>query len=350
MVERSHPPQLLELAEEVLQGEGGGAELARHVHRLLLIPCRLSLLDEGEHIAHPQDARGHALRMEHFQIVELLADAGELDRTPRHLSHRDGGASAGIAIQLGEHDAREVGVLQESLGDVDRVLARHGIHYQEHLVGIHCLAQLGQLGHQLSVDLVTAGGVDDHCIPAGPVGLLDRRLDQPRRLGAAIDEDRNLETVTEGLELVDGRRTLQVGRYQERPPTFLLEVARHLGSRGGLSRSLQTDHEDYQRALAGGPQPLRFPPQGFDELLVHEFDHLLSRGEALGELSTQRPLPNAGDEVLGHGHVYVGLEQGEAYLPQRGIHVGRGEPALAPQLGEHAAETVGEGFEHPSRV
>ena len=87
---RSHLLDLLELLEEVLEGEaalhhGGGA-----LGGDLLVHGALGLLDEAEHVAHPEDAVGHPVGVELVEVVELLAGGGEGDGPAHHLLDREG--------------------------------------------------------------------------------------------------------------------------------------------------------------------------------------------------------------------------------------------------------------------
>ena len=72
---------------------------------------------------------------------------------------------------------------------VDRVLADHRVDDEEHLVGLHRVADVGGLLHQLLVDAEPAGGVDDDDVVLVGAGLGD---------AGARDRDR----VTEGADAV----------------------------------------------------------------------------------------------------------------------------------------------------
>ena len=48
----------------------------------------------------------------------------------------EGRAAAGVAVELGEDHAVDAQLLIEGLGHVDRVLAGHGVHHQEDLLGL----------------------------------------------------------------------------------------------------------------------------------------------------------------------------------------------------------------------
>ena len=71
-----------------------------------------------EHVAHAEDAAGHAVGVELLEVGELLARGREGDRLADDLLHRQRGAAAGVAVELGEDDAVERERLVERLGDV----------------------------------------------------------------------------------------------------------------------------------------------------------------------------------------------------------------------------------------
>ena len=121
----------------------------------------LGLLDQGEHVTHVEDARGHPIGVEDVEVVELLTVGREHDRRPVTPRDRERGTTAGVAVELGEHDAVEADALLEGLRGGDRVLADHRVDDEEDLVGVDGVADVGCLLHQLGVDAEAAGGVDD---------------------------------------------------------------------------------------------------------------------------------------------------------------------------------------------
>ena len=82
---------------------------------LLGVEGLLGLLDEGEHVAHAEDARGHPLGVEDVEVGELLAGGGEHDRLAGDVPHRQRGTTAGVAVELGEDDAGEADAVVEGL-------------------------------------------------------------------------------------------------------------------------------------------------------------------------------------------------------------------------------------------
>ena len=93
---------LLELIAQILKIELGALlDLAGQLFGLGAIDLALDFLDQGQHIAHAENSRRHALRMKRFQASQLFADTGELDRLAGDMAHRKCGAAARIAVELG---------------------------------------------------------------------------------------------------------------------------------------------------------------------------------------------------------------------------------------------------------
>src|SRR5215469_813104 len=72
-----HASKLADLDEEVVEREVPSAEVALHLLGLLAIDGPLSFLDQAQHIAHPEDARGHPVGVEYLEIGRLLPHAGK---------------------------------------------------------------------------------------------------------------------------------------------------------------------------------------------------------------------------------------------------------------------------------
>ena len=124
-------------------------QLGGHLLGLLLAEGLLGLLDQGEHVAHAEDAGRHAVRVERVEVVQLLAVGGEHDLLAGDLRDGERRTAAGVAVELGEHDAVEADAVAERLGGVDRVLADHRVDDEEDLVGADRVADVGGLLHQL---------------------------------------------------------------------------------------------------------------------------------------------------------------------------------------------------------
>ena len=62
--------------------------------------------------------------------------------------------------------------LGELLGDVDRVLTGHRIDHEQDVMRVDGLLDVGQLGHELGVDVQAAAGVHDEDVLALRAGAL----------------------------------------------------------------------------------------------------------------------------------------------------------------------------------
>jgi hypothetical protein len=103
-----HRSQLLHLLhgrEEVLEVESFLADLLLQLLGFGGVERFLRLFHERHDVAHLEDAPGHALGVELLERVGLLADADVLDRLLEDAVDRQGGATAGIAVHLGEDHA-----------------------------------------------------------------------------------------------------------------------------------------------------------------------------------------------------------------------------------------------------
>ena len=77
----THLFHLADLGEEVIQIEPAAAlELFGQTAGCLVVDAGLRLLDQGEDVAHAEDAIGHAVGVKGVEPVEFFAGAHELDR------------------------------------------------------------------------------------------------------------------------------------------------------------------------------------------------------------------------------------------------------------------------------
>ena len=198
----------------------------------------------------PEDPAGHAVGAELLEPVRRLAHTDELDRLARDRPDRQRGAAARVAVQLGQDDAVEVQALVERLRGADRVLADHRVDDQQDV-------RRGARARLIS---------DSSCISGSSMArrpaVSNRMTSRPRsaanctarsqmsgRLAARIGEHGDVQLLAEDLELIDGGRTVDVGRDQQRALVLLLEEAGQLADGGRLARALQADQHDAGRAL-----------------------------------------------------------------------------------------------------
>ena len=146
----------------------------------VLVEFLLGFFDEREQVALAEDAAGHAVGVEFFERVEVLAGADELDRHAGDVLDGEGRAAAGVAVELRHDDAVELELLVEHLGAVDGVLAGHAVDDQVHLLRGDLAVDPLELRHQLVVDVQPAGRVEDHDVGAVLLGFAHGRAGRRR--------------------------------------------------------------------------------------------------------------------------------------------------------------------------
>ena len=217
----AHAPQLLELLVVVLKSEAVLAELFLQLSGLLFVVVLLGLLDEGEHIAHAQDPGGHPVGVEGLDHVQLLAGAHEFDGLAGGGPDGEGRAAPGVAVQLGEDHAVDAQRLVEGGGRVDGVLAGHGVHHQQNLVGMDGGLHPLELVHQLLVHVETAGGIQKDDVVAVVPGVAQGVLRDLYRVSLALLKDGQVQLSAHDLELLDGGGPVHVAGGQQGPLAVL---------------------------------------------------------------------------------------------------------------------------------
>src|SRR5581483_11159191 len=126
VLQRAQLANLLDLIAKIAERELVVDELALHLLGGFLIDALLHLVDEREHVAHAQNARGHAIREERLQRVHLLADTDELQRLVGDGADRQSRAAARVAVHFRENDAGDAEPFVKLVGGFHRVLTGHG--------------------------------------------------------------------------------------------------------------------------------------------------------------------------------------------------------------------------------
>ena len=80
VAERPELADLLHLVEEVVEAELLLPDLLLELLGTIGVDRLLGLLDEGQHVAHPEDARCHPVGMEGLELRQLLAARAVEDR------------------------------------------------------------------------------------------------------------------------------------------------------------------------------------------------------------------------------------------------------------------------------
>ncbi len=168
-------------------------------------------------------------------------------------------------------------------------------------------------------------------------------------IGAVEGEHGQLDLPAELLELVDGRRALEVARDEPWSLRLASEQEPELRGCRRLPRALQAGEEDHGgRAAESEPRVPRAHERG--ELLVDDLHHLLPRREAPQDVLSERAFLDRGSEVTRDLEVHVRLEEREPDLAHR-LRDGVLVEATAPtETAERGLELVGEGVEHGPEV
>ena len=232
----------LQLLEQIFEAEAAGEQALGVLLGFGLVDDLLEIADQADHVAHPEDARREPLRAEGLEPVEGLAGADEADRNPGDRLHREGGAAARIAIELGQDQAVERELLGEGLRDLHRVAAHQRVAHEQRVRGGAHAVDLGQLLHQLGVDREPTRRVVDDRVEALAARAAGRRgadLRRPLARGARVDGD--LDAGAELLQLEHGGGSLHVGGDQQHAAPLAGEMARELRGHRRLADALEPE-------------------------------------------------------------------------------------------------------------
>jgi hypothetical protein len=273
---------------------------------------------------------------------------------------RQRGATARVAVELGQHDAGEADALGERVGGGHRVLADHRVDDEQDLVGLHRIADARCLRHHLGVHAEASGGVDDHHVvlplPGERDGVARHGHRVTRRGGqcagdALLDarvrgEHRHAGPLADHLELGDRVRPLQVRRDEHGGVAAFAQVQAELPGERRLASALKAREQDDRRRVLREPQRPLLTAEDGDQLLVHDLDDLLRRVQCARHLSRQGALPHGPGELADHGHRDVGVQQGTPDLTDRRVDVRLGQPTPGPEVLEGRRQAIGQRGEH----
>ena len=173
--------------------------------------------------------------MEGLEGVGLLPHTHEGDGPARHLPHREGSSAAGIAVHLGQDHGIDADGGVELVGHRDGVLARHGVHDQEHVMRPGLLLDGAELVEHLLVDVKASRRVENERRET-PLGrLVAGRAADVHGLPRFLAQHRNAELLAEPPQLLHRSGTVDVGRGEDGMLPLLLEVTGELGGGRGLA-------------------------------------------------------------------------------------------------------------------
>ena len=228
-------------------------------------------------------------------------------------------------VELGQDHSVELERLVEGSGRCNGVLPGHCVTDKKDLVRLDLLFDLSELGHQAVINVQPAGRVKNQRIATRSVGLDQGLLADRDRVGIGLAENRDADLGADDLELLDGRRALQVGGDQHRLAALRLEQLGQLAAGGRLARALKaTQHQDSGSDLLEPDRRIHGTHQ-IDQLVVHDLDDLLLGTNALDQLRAGRLAVDPGHQILDNVEMNVGLEQRATNLAQTFLHIRFGQ-------------------------
>ena len=318
LLDVAHLLDLLDLIVEVVKVELVLANLLLQSLGFFLIKLLLGALHQRDHVAHAEDSVGHTGGVEQVDGFHLLARTNKLDGLGHHRADTQCGTAAGVAVELGQHHTVEIEAVVEGLGRVDGILSRHGVDDKQGLVGTNMILQTFYLGHHLLVHCQASGGIDEHCVVAFRLGLLEGVVCYlVDVLVVVLSIDGHVYLASHHAQLLDGGRTIHVATHQQGlAVVFLLEHVGELAAERGLTRTLQTAHQD-DGGLVGQFDANGFATHELSQLVVDNLHHELAWLDGGQHVHAQCFALHVVRETLGHFVVDIRIEQRAAHVLQR---------------------------------
>ena len=317
------------MGEEVVEVELVFGNLLLKALCLFLVVLLLHALNKRYYVAHAENTVSHTGGAEWVDSIELFARTHKLDRLIHHGANGECSTTAGVTVELGEHYAIEVEAVVELLGGVHCILSGHCIDHEERFGGVDCLLYGFNLLHHLLIYCQTSGGIDDYEVVVVALCLVDSvegYVDGVLAVGLGIHRHCNL--LTEHTQLLDSGRTVNVASHEQWALAFLaFELACELARESGLTRTLQTRHENDGR-LAFNLKFGLLATHEQSQLVVHDFHHQFAWLEGVDNVLTHSLSLHGVGELLGDFIVNVGIEKSATYFFQRLGNVDFGDFAL----------------------
>ncbi|MFM1943079.1 MAG: hypothetical protein RI897_2061 [Verrucomicrobiota bacterium] len=342
-----HLPQLL---KKVVERELASAHLLFQLLRLVEIDRLGRLFHQADDVAHAEDARGHSLGVEGFEVLELFTGADEFDGFAGDRFQAEGGAAPGVTVEFGEDRAGDLEGLVEMGGDVDRFLASGGVEDEEDLLGFDEIAQADQFLDEGFVDLEAAGGIKDQRVAERRFGVVEGFTgDLEDVFFAMTRKDGDVQLLAQSFELVHGGGAVDVSGHEEGLSTLFKEEAGEFGGGGCFSRAMEAHEHEAGRisfnfyAGVGGAEET-------DHFIMNDFDDLLAGLNTPDYFCPKALGLDAFDEVAGDLKIDIGFEESHADLPKCFSHIGFRDLSQAPQVAEGLLEFTGQRIEHGGKV
>ena len=328
----AHVLQLAELIAQVHQVERLAlGDLLGELFGFFLINLALYLLNQGQHIAHAEDARGDAFRLKELQRLGLLARADKQNGLACHVADRQRRAATRIAVGFGQDDAGQAQGIVKGFGCVDGILARHAVNHEETLMRLDRRLEFAHFRHHFRIDMQSSGGVEQQHVVGLQRRLSQRALGDRHRCFARVGRrEAGADLRGQGLELQNGRRTVHVGAdHQHFFVLFFLQPPGEFARARSLARALQPGEHHHDGTLGAQVEAAARLAHETRQFLMHDLDEGLPRREALRHLHADRTRLDGVGETLDDRQRDIGVEQRETNLAHGFGYVVLGESAAA---------------------
>jgi hypothetical protein len=169
-----------------------------------------------------------------------------------------------------------------------------------------------------------AGGVEQQHVIAAELRRLKRAPGDRCRVLAFDDGKRgDAGLLAKHAKLLLRRRPPRVERgHQHFLLVAILQTPAELGGGGGLARALQADEHYHHRGRGGEIDRLGLGAKSAHELVMHDLDDHLARGDGAHHLLANGLRLQGVGEVAHHVECHVGLEQRASDFAHRFVDVG----------------------------
>ena len=178
-------------------------------------------------------------------------------------------------------------------------------------------------------------------------GIADRVLGDLHRIAVSfLGIDLDTDLLPQNLQLVDGRRTIDVPRHEQHLPSFLaFDQIGQLTRKSRLTGTLQTGDQHDGRTSFQTDVGHRAAHQR-RQLVADDLSHHLAGLDRAEHVLPERLGLHLVGERLGHLVVHVGVDQRAADLLQALGHIDLGDSALTLEDFERPFELVRQIFKH----
>ncbi len=340
----AHLEHLFKLHLQVVHVELTLHHALHHLLGLFGLDGFLRLFDQRNDIAHAQNAARDTVRFKGLDGVHLLAQADKSDGLAGDCAHRQCGTTAAVAVHPGQNHTGDADLGVEFLGDFDGDLTGQTIDDQQCLTRGDDIADVFDLLHEHFVDLQTPGRVEHVDVIPTQDSLLFRAFGNVDRFLARHDRQGvHANLGPEHGQLIHRSGAIDVERgHQNLLALFFLQAFCQLTSRGCLTRTLQTHHQDRGRRavdlqLAG----VAFAAQGVDQCVMNDLHDLLAGGHRFGNGLAGRLILHLLDKVARNRQRDVGFKQGDADFAQGSFDVFLRQRALFSEPIKDAGKAFG---------